>query len=331
MRTRRKHDHPGPGKARRKGISIVQLIRRFPDDQHAEDWIAALRWPNGPSCPHCASTNVQSGAKHPNMSYRCRKCRKFFSVRTGTVMQNSNLGAQKWVIAAYMLTTNLKGDSSMKLHRDLDITQKSAWHLAHRIRETWDRSEARFDGPVEVDETYLGGKRKNMPNHVRKQLTGRGPVGKAAVVGARDRATKRVVAKAVESTDKQTLQGFVKNSAQRHATVYSDEARAYETLPFAHEAVQHSVSEYVRGQAHTNGVESFWSMLKRGYVGTYHKMSPKHLQRYVNEFSGRHNERPADTLQQMEGTMLRMIGKRLRYKDLKRANGRDSGAREMAL
>ena len=171
MRTRRKHDHPGPGKARRKGISIVQLIRRFPDDQHAEDWIAALRWPHGPSCPQCASTNVQSGAKHPNMSYRCRKCRKFFSVRTGTVMQNSNLGAQKWVIAAYMLTTNLKGDSSMKLHRDLDITQKSAWHLAHRIRESWDRSEGRFDGPVEVDETYLGGKRKNMPKHVRKQLT----------------------------------------------------------------------------------------------------------------------------------------------------------------
>ncbi len=169
-----------------------------------------------------------------------------------------------------------------------------------------------------------------MPKHVRKQLTGRGPVGKAAVVGARDRATKRVVAKAVEGTDKQTLQGFVKDSAERHATVYSDEASAYETLPFAHEAVQHSVSEYVRGQAHTNGVESFWSMLKRGYVGTYHKMSPKHLQRYVNEFSGRHNERPADTLQQMEGTMLRMIGKRLRYKDLKRANGRDSGAREMA-
>ena len=331
MRARRKHDHPGPGKARRKGISIVQLIRLFPDDKSAEDWIASIRWPNGATCPHCEATHVQCGAKHPNMSYRCRKCRKFFSVRTGTVMQNSNLGAQKWVLAAYMLTTNLKGDSSMKLHRDLDITQKSAWHLAHRIRETWDRGEGLFGGPVEVDETYLGGKRKNMPKHVRKDLTGRGPVGKTAVVGAKDRATNRVVAKAVEGTDKETLQGFVKDSADPHATVYTDEAGADETLPFAHAAVKHSVSEYVRGKAHTNGVESFWSMLKRGYVGTYHKMSPKHLQRYVNEFSGRHNVRMADTLEQMEHSMLRMSGKRLRYQDLKRANGLDSGARAMAL
>lgn len=330
MRRRRKHTHPGPGKARRKAVSIVQLIRMFPDDKAAEGWIAAIRWPAGPVCPHCKATHVQCGAKHPNMNYRCRKCRKFFSVRTGTVMQNSNLGAQKWVVAAYMLTTNLKGGSSMKLHRDLDITQKSAWHLAHRIRETWDRGERLFGGPVEVDETYIGGKRKNMPNHVRKELTGRGPTGKTAVVGAKDRETNRVAAKAVESTDKETLQVFVKDHADRQATVYTDDAGAYETLPFEHESVKHSVSEYVRGKAHTNGVESFWSMLKRGYVGTYHKMSPKHLQRYVNEFSGRHNVRMADTLDQMELTMRRMVGKRLRYKDLKKANGLDSGAREMA-
>ena len=302
----------------------------FPDDKAAEGWIASIRWPAGAICPHCKATNVQCGAKHPNMSYRCRKCRKFFSVRTDTVMQNSNLGAQKWVIAAYMLTTNLKGDSSMKLHRDLDITQKSAWHLAHRIRETWDRGERLFGGPVEVDETYIGGKRKNMPNHVRKELTGRGATGKTAVVGAKDRETNQVAAKAVESTDKETLQGFVKDCADPQATVFTDDAGAYETLPFEHESVKHSVSEYVRGKVHTNGVESFWSMLKRGYVGTYHKISPKHLQRYVNEFSGRHNMRMGDTLDQMELTMLRMVGKRLRYKDLKKANGLDSGAREMA-
>jgi len=330
MRRRRKHAHPGPGKALRKTLSIVQLIRMFPDDKAAEGWIAAIRWPDGPICPHCKATNVQCGAKHPNMNYRCRKCRKFFSVRTSTVMQNSNLGAQKWVVAAYMLTTNLKGDSSMKLHRDLDITQKSAWHLAHRIRETWDRGERLFGGPVEVDETYIGGKRKNMPNHIRKELTGRGPTGKTAVVGAKDRETNEEAAKAVESTDKETLQGFVKDHADLQATVYTDDAGAYETLPFEHESVKHSVSEYVRGKAHTNGVESFWSMLKGGYVGTYHKMSPKHLQRYVNEFSGRHNVRMADTLDQMELTMRRMVGKRLRYKDLKKANGLDSGARELA-
>ena len=300
MRGREKHNHPGPGKASRKSLSIVQLIRMFPDNKVAEAWIASIRWPHGAVCPHCESDNVQGGAKHPNMSYRCRKCRKFFSLRTGTVMQNSNLGAHKWVIAAYMLTTNLKGDSSMKLHRDLDITQKSAWHLAHRIRETWDRSEGPFGGPVEIDETYIGAKRKNMSNAQRKELTGRGPVGKTAVVGAKDRETNRVAAKAVESTDKETLQGFVKDWADLQATVYTDDASAYETLPFEHESVKHSVSEYVRGKAHTNGVESFWSMLKRGYIGTYHKMSPKHLDRYVKEFSGRHNLRLADTLEQME-------------------------------
>ncbi len=160
MRGRKKHNQPGPGKASRKSLSTVQLGRMFPDDKAAESWIASNRWPDGVVCPHCESTNVQCGAKHPNMSYRFRKCRKLFSVRTGTVMQNSNLGAEKWVIAACMLTTNLKGGSSMKLHRDLDITQKSAWHLAHPIRETWDRGEELFGGPVEIDETYIGGKRR---------------------------------------------------------------------------------------------------------------------------------------------------------------------------
>ena len=190
--------------------------------------------------------------------------------------------------------------------------------MAHRIRETWDRGEGPFGGPVEIDETYIGGKRKNMSNAQRKELTGRGPVGKTAVVGAKDRETNRVAAKAVESTDKETLQGFVKDWADLQATVYTDDASAYETLPFEHETVKHSVREYVRGKAHTNGVESFWSMLKRGYIGTYHKMSPKHLDRYVKEFSGRHNLRLADTLDQMELTMLRMVGKQLRYKDLKK-------------
>jgi transposase-like protein len=166
-----------------------------------------------------------------------------------------------------------------------------------------------------------------MPNAVRKQLTGRGPVGKTAVVGAKDRATNQVAAKTVPATDKQTLQGFVKDHADRQARVYTDEARAYETLPFEHESVKHSVSEYVRGQAHTNGVESFWSMLKRGYYGTFHKLSPKHLDRYVQEFAGRHNLREQDTIDMMGAVVLGMDGKRLKYTDLIRDNGLDSGAR----
>jgi transposase-like protein len=308
---------------------MIQAMRMFPHDAAAEQWFIRVRWPQGPQCPHCGagSHRVQSGAKHKTMPFRCRACRKRFSVRSGTVMQHSNLGYQVWAMAIYLFTTSLKSVSSMKLHRDLDIAQNSAWHLSHRIRAALCSAGTGFAGPVEVDETYLGGKRKNMPNAVRKQLTGRGPVGKTAVVGAKDRATKQVVAKAVPATDKHTLQGFVKDHADRQATVYTDEARAYETLPFEHESVKHSVSEYVRGQAHTNGVESFWSMLKRGYYGTFHKLSPKHLDRYVQEFAGRHNLREQDTIDMMGAVVLGMDGKRLMYEDLIRDNGLDSGAR----
>ena len=261
------------------------------------------------------------------MPFRCRDCRKRFSVRIGTVMQDSNLGYQVWAMAIYLFMTSLKSVSSMKLHRDLHIAQNSAWHLSHRIRAALFQGGTFFAGPVEVDETYIDGKRKNMPNSVRKELTGRGPVGKTAVVGAKDRETNQVAAKAVQSTDKETLQGFVKDHADRQATVYTDDASAYETLPFEHQAVQHSVSEYVRGQAHTNGVESFWSMLKRGYYGTFHKFSPKYLDRYVQEFAGRHNMREQDTIEMMGAVVLGMDGKRLKYDDLIRDNGLDSGAR----
>ena len=149
----------GPGKADRRGISLMEIMDRFPDDATAERWFVETRWPDGPHCPHCGSTNVQSGAKHPTMPFRCRTCRKRFSVRTGTALQASNLGYRVWAVAIYLLTTSLKGVSSMKLHRDLNITQKTAWHLAHRLRQAWAVEQpAKFDGPVEVDEVYIGGK-----------------------------------------------------------------------------------------------------------------------------------------------------------------------------
>lgn len=149
-----------PGKHYRKGMSLMQIMREFPDDRTAEDWFIEERWGGSPCCPHCGSTNVQAGAKHKTMPFRCREkeCAKRFSVRTGTVMESSKLGYQTWVIAIYLLTTNLKGVSSMKLHRDLDITQKSAWHLAMRIRASLGETDGRFKGPVEVDETYVVGK-----------------------------------------------------------------------------------------------------------------------------------------------------------------------------
>ncbi len=318
----------GPGKSFRRGLSLAELFRKFPDDAAAERWIAECRWGDEPACPHCGNMNVQVGAKHPSQPYRCRakECRKFFSVKTGTAMAGSNLGYQTWAIATYLLATGLKGQASMKLHRDLGIGQKAAWFLAHRLREAWEDERATFDGPVEVDECYIGGLEKN--KHEKKKLkAGRGPVGKTAVVGAKDRATKRVSAQVVEHTDKDTLQIFVaEHVADDDVQVYTDDTGAYKGMPNPHETVKHSVGEYVRGKAHTNGVESFWSMLKRGYMGTYHRMSPKHLQRYVNEFAGRHNIRPLDTLDQMRAIILGLEGKRLRYRELVAPTGRSAMA-----
>ena len=322
--------HKGPGKADREGISLKQLMAMFENDEKSREWFESKIWPQGPYCPRCGSFNVQCGIKHTTMTHRCRDCtgKPRFSVKTGTVMHSSKLGYQTWGIALYLVMTSLKGVSSMKLHRDLEITQKSAWHLAHRIRRALEVGEASFSGPVEADETYIGGKRKNMSTARRKDMTGRGTVGKAAVAGVKDRRTKQVTARRMEATDAGSLQTFVRENIEPGATLYTDEAAAYRGMPeFEHEAVNHSVGEYVRGMAHTNGMESFWSMLKRGYQGTFHKFSEKHLDRYVEEFAGRNNVREADTLDQLGVVAKQAVGKRLRYIDLIADNGLDSGAR----
>ena len=306
--------HSGPGKSARKDISLIQLANMFPDEASAERWFEKARWADGVCCAHCQSDRVSRVASRKPMPWRCRDCRKHFSVRKGTVMEGSPLPLRKWAFAIYLCATNLKGVSSLKLHRDLNIAQSSAWFMAHRIREAMENEGGLFSGPVEVDETYIGGKRKNMPNAKRKTLEGRGTVGKAVVAGAKDRATDKVSARVIEGTDKPTLQSFVRANVEPGAALYTDEHGSYAGMPeYEHEAVNHSVSEYVRGMARTNGVESFWAMLKRGYQGTFHHFSAKHLQRYVNEFATRQGLREHDTIDLMGAVVARMIGRRLTY------------------
>lgn len=309
-----------PGKAHREGISLMQLFRMFPDEHVTEDWIEGLRWGKDREaihCPHCGGTErITARVNRKPMPWRCGDCRKYFSVRTGTCMAQSKIPLQKWVFAIYLHMTSLKGVSSMKLHRELDITQKSAWFLSHRIRKAYEMPEAVFVGPSEADETYMGGKEKNK-HAAKKAYAGRGTVGKVPVAGLRDRATGHVKAEVVSDTSKETLQGFVTAHTDEGSTVYTDDARAYQGLPNRkHEAVKHSVGEYVNGMASTNGLESFWASLKRGYHGTFHHMSVEHLHRYVDEFATRHNWRNEDTVDMMANTVAGMIGKRLMYKDL---------------
>ena len=249
-----------PGKSHREGITLMQLTDMFPDNVTASAWFESLVWPDGRHCPRCGGTETREASKTSGLPYYCPACQRAFSVRIGTALERSKVSMRQWVFAIYLDMTSLKGVSSMKLHRDIGVSQKTAWFMLHRIREAWaSEREALFSGPVEADETYIGGKRKNMPKGKRAKLTGRGAVGKAAVVGAKDRTTKHVSARVVERTDAHTLQGFVRERTAPGAKVFTDDANAYEGLGngFDHETVRHSVGEYVRGMAHTNGIESF--------------------------------------------------------------------------
>ena len=239
-----------PGKHFRVDISLIELFEMFPDEKTAEEWFEKKLWGRAGKptrCPKCGSRGrIKKYENRKSSPYHCADCRSFFSVRTGTVLSHSRIPLQKWVVGIYLWSTSLKGVSSMRLHRDLKITQKSAWFMAQRLREAWSQSlfsaDNLMEGPVEVDETFFGGKEKNKHTS-QKSHAGRGIAGKVVVAGAKDRETNTISASVVPGTDKETLHGFIADRASPEAEIITDDHRSYQGLPYEHKTVKHSVSQ----------------------------------------------------------------------------------------
>ena len=313
--------HKVPGRSHRNGITIVQLLKIFPDNDAAERWFEEQRWPNGERhCPDCGSVRYSLAKNRKPMPYRCKDCRAYFSVRKGTAIESSKIGFQNWAIAFYMMTTGIKGTSSMKLYREVGIRQATAWFMIQRIREGFmDGMDKPFPDSVESDETAIGGKVKNMSNRKRKERKeagiGRGTAGKAIVAGVKDRESRKVSVAVVDSTDAKTLQEFVEVRTEETATVCTDYAGACKGIDRAHESVSHSAHEYVRGDVHTKGIGILWSLFKCGCHGTFHHISDQHRDFCDAEFEGSSNIRDMDAIDRMAFLVRGMVGKRIKYDD----------------
>lgn len=301
--------------------NLAELTSTLPDDQSCREYLEEMRWHGKPVCPHCSHNEAYKF--QGNAYYKCKRCLKKFTVTVGTVFEDTKIGLRKWFIAIYIFTSHKKGISSVQLSKDIGITQKSAWHMLHRIRHAFASAEpSMLRDEVEVDETYMGGKAKNMHKEDReKKIKGRGVSGKTPVVAIVERGG-RVHAEPVKSTDAQTLQGQVRARVEQGSLVFTDDAPAYNGLDadYGHMVVNHSAGCYVDGIMTTNTAEGFFANLKRGIYGIYHHVSVKHLHRYCIEFDYRYNSRKSKEVARFN-TLLTFSDGRLMYKTLIKKTG----------
>lgn len=306
--------------------TLLEAVTYFADENVAHAFMANLRWPNGQQvCPKCGAVDAHYFLKS-RRKWKCRACRKQFSLKVGTIFEDSPIKFSKWLPALWMLANCKNGISSYELARALGVTQKTAWFMLHRIRlamqsETFEKM-GQLGGTVEVDETYVGGLAKNMHKAQRaERITGRGGKDKVAVMGILERHGRdgsKVRAGVLADNAPDTLRAVVRENVEGGATVFSDGEGAYQDLAadYEHAAVAHSRGEYVRGSVHTNGIENFWALLKRSIKGTYVSIDPYHLFRYVDEQAFRFNMRKDDDRGRFLSTLARVVHKRLTYAQL---------------
>lgn len=298
--------------------TLVEAINYFADSDRALAFLISLRWPENVTCPTCGSTDVRFLASRRIWKCKTKHSRQQFSIKVGTIFEDSPIGLEKWLPAMWMMVNCKNGVSSYEVHRALGVTQKTAWFMLHRLRlATQTGTFEKLSGHVEVDETYIGGLSRNMHADKRKKkIKGTGGSGKSIVIGMLERQG-RIAAKAIRNTKRETLHQEIKDHVNPGSTVYTDDWRGYRKLPkdYEHQVINHAQS-YVRGQVHTNTIENFWSLLKRTIKGTYVSVEPFHLFRYLDEQVFRFNTRKGNDASRFHEAIQEIIGKRLTYAHL---------------